>query len=147
MRGALRQAAADLTRWDFDQDGPLLDPGKIRVFDAGNLSTDPAAPEDNRALIHAATSGVLNVGAVPFLFGGDDSVPILFIQAFEHHGPITIVQIDAHLDWRDERGGSRHTFSSTMRRASEMSWVENMIQVGMRGIGGSRQGDLEDARR
>jgi agmatinase len=111
------------------------------------LATDPAVPENNRALIHAATRAVLEAGAVPFLFGGDDSVPIPFIQAFEHHGPITIVQIDAHLDWRDERAGSRHTFSSTMRRASEMPWVEKIIQVGMRGIGGSRQSDLNDARR
>jgi agmatinase len=62
-------------------------------------------------------------------------------------GPVTIVQIDAHLDWRDEREGLHHTFSSTMRRASEMPWVESIIQVGMRGIGGSRQRDLHDARR
>jgi agmatinase len=147
LREALRQAASDLTRWDFDQDGPLLDPAKTRVFDGGNLATDPAAPENNRALIHAATRAVLAAGAVPFLFGGDDSVPIPFIQAFEGHEPITILQIDAHLDWRDERDGLRHTFSSTMRRASEMPWVEKIIQVGMRGIGGSRQRDLDDARR
>jgi len=147
IREALRQAATDLTRWDFDQDGPLLDPGTTRVFDAGNLPTDPTTPEGNRAMIQAATSAVLKAGAVPFMFGGDDSVPIPFIHAFEHHGPVTIVQIDAHLDWRDERDGSRHTLSSTMRRASEMPWVENIIQVGMRGIGGSRQNDLDDARR
>src|SRR5258708_5357363 len=80
IREAIRQAAADLTRWDFDQNGPLLDSGRTRVFDAGNLPTDPTAPESNRALIQAATSAALEAGAVPFMFGGDDSVPIPFIQ-------------------------------------------------------------------
>jgi agmatinase len=34
-----------------------------------------------------------------------------------------------------------------MRRASEMPWVERIIQVGMRGIGSSRKNDLDDALR
>jgi agmatinase len=146
LRCALKAAASDLTRWDFDQDGPLL-PVDLGVRDAGNLATDAKTPERNRDLIRAATRAVLDGAAVPVLLGGDDSVPIPFFEAFEGHGPITIVQIDAHLDWRDERDGLRHTFSSPMRRASEMPWVEKIIQVGMRGIGGSRQSDLEDARR
>ena len=146
LRRALKAAAADLTRWDFDQDGPLL-PAGLRVRDAGNLATDAKTPEHNRDLIRAAARAILDAGAVPMLLGGDDSVPIPFFEAFEGHGPITIVQIDAHLDWRDERNGLRHTFSSPMRRASEMPWVEKIIQVGMRGFGGSRQSDLEDARR
>jgi agmatinase len=146
LRRALKAAAADLTRWDFDQDGPLL-PAGLRVRDAGNLATDAKTPERNRDLIRAAARTILDAAAVPVLLGGDDSVPIPFFEAFEGHGPITIVQIDAHLDWRDERNGLRHTFSSPMRRASEMPWVEKIIQVGMRGIGGSRQGDLDDARR
>ena len=33
-----------------------------------------------------------------------------------------------------------------MRRASEMPWVERIVQVGMRGSGGSRKQDLDDAR-
>jgi arginase family enzyme len=49
--------------------------------------------------------------------------PFLFLRA-EKFGPVTVLQIDAHLDWRDERAGVKHTFSSTMRRASEMRWVE-----------------------
>jgi agmatinase len=146
IRRSLKTAANDLTRWDFDQDGPLLPTG-VNIRDAGNLPTRPASPEQNRDLIRAATRAVLDAAAVPVLLGGDDSVPIPFFEAFETRGPITIVQLDAHLDWRDERNGLRHTFSSPMRRASEMPWVERIVQIGMRGIGGSRANDLDDARR
>jgi agmatinase len=146
MRRSIKAAASDLTRWDFDQNGPLLAEG-LTVRDAGNIATNPANPGRNRELIRAATRAILDVSAVPVLLGGDDSVPIPFFEAFETHGPITIVQIDAHLDWRDERNGMRHTLSSPMRRASEMPWVERIVQVGMRGIGASRKGDLDDALR
>ncbi|WP_245477578.1 arginase family protein [Bradyrhizobium guangxiense] len=145
LRDSTQSIASDLLRWDFDQDGPLLAPG-LRVVDLGDLATSPATPLENRALISATTASIVKAGAVPVLLGGDDSVPIPFFAGFESCGPLTIVQIDAHLDWRDERGGLKHTFSSTMRRASEMPWVERIIQVGQRGVGGSRGDDLADAR-
>jgi agmatinase len=145
IRTATERSAQDLSRWDFDQDGPLL-PSELAIFDIGDLATDPGNPEGNRSLIAFTTGSVLRVGAVPVLLGGDDSVPIPFFNAFEKYGPVTILQIDAHLDWRDERAGLKHTFSSTMRRASEMPWVERIIQVGLRGVGGSRASDLTDAR-
>jgi agmatinase len=146
IRRSMKEAASDTTRWDFDQDGPLL-PAGIDVRDAGNLATKQSTPGRNRDLIRETARVILNASAVPVLLGGDDSVPIPFFEAFETHGPLTIIQVDAHLDWREERNGSRHTFSSPMRRASEMPWVERIIQVGMRGIGGSRKKDLDDALR
>lgn len=47
---------------------------------------------------------------------------------FDQDGPLllphfrlaAIVQVDAHLDWREERNGLRHTFWSPMRRATDM---------------------------
>jgi len=82
---------------------------------------------------------------VPVLLGGDDSLPIPMLQALEGQGPLTILQIDAHIDWRDEVGGERWGLSSTMRRVSEMAHVERIIQVGSRGIGSARPGDYVDA--
>ena len=70
---------------------------------------------DGRQRIAAATRAALARGAVPLLLGGDDSTPIPFIQAYEKHGPLAIVQVDAHIDWRHEREGVTHGYSSTMR--------------------------------
>src|SRR5207248_9999458 len=103
--------------------------------------------DENRTIIREAAQRILRSGAVPMLLGGDDSVPIPCIAAFEDYGPLRIIQIDAHLDWRNERNGLKHTFSSTMRRASELAWLNNIVQVGLRGVGGSRREDLEAARR
>ena len=48
-------------------------------------------------------------------------------RAFEGRGPLTVVQIDAHLDWRDEVRGEKYGWSSPMRRASEMPWIRRMV--------------------
>jgi len=83
---------------------------------------------------------------VPVLIGGDDSLPIPMLEAFGARGKTyTILQIDAHIDWRDEVGGERLGLSSTMRRASEMGHVERIVQLGARGIGSARAVDLQDA--
>ena len=55
------------------------------------------------------------------------------------------LQIDAHIDWRDEVQGERWGLSSTMRRASEMDHVKRIIQVGKRGIGSARADDYQAA--
>ena len=39
-----------------------------------------------------------------------------------------MIHVDAHIDWRDERDGVMDGYSSIMRRASEMDWVQFMVQ-------------------
>ena len=146
---AYRQAlAADadwISHWDFDVDGPLLPNPNFRAVDLGNLATKPLDGKGNRKKIEDQTRKILEQGAVPIMFGGDDSVPIPFIAAFSGGPPITVLQIDAHIDWRDERLGERLGFSSTMRRASEQAHVWRMVQVGARGIGSAREDDVKFA--
>jgi agmatinase len=119
--------------------------GSGDACDLGDLpyGDDAAA---NRETIRSAVSAILDRGAVPLVLGGDDSVPIPMLQAFEGRGKFTIVQVDAHIDWRDEVDGERWGLSSTMRRASEMDHIERIIQVGARNIGSARPQDLADAK-
>jgi len=128
---------------DFDLGGTLLD--FSTAVDWGNLDCSPTDFADNRQLISAAVTEVLDAGAVPFVLGGDDSVPIPVLAAYENHGPLTILQLDAHIDWRDEVQGERQGLSSNMRRASEMPWVERIVQIGARGSGSARPSDVQDA--
>ena len=146
LRCALEEDARWLDHWDFDLDGPLLGDGGFTVADAGNLKTSPLDGGGNRRLIRRATARIVAAGAIPVMIGGDDSTPIPFIEALEPLGPLTVIQIDAHIDWRDERRGEPKGFSSTMRRASELDHVENMIQVGIRGLGSARRAEVELAR-
>ncbi|WP_419904928.1 arginase family protein [Kiloniella sp.] len=145
LRNAQQEDARWLDHWDFDLDGPLLAEGNFRVADAGNLKTSSLDGPGNRDLIRQATTQIVETGAIPLMLGGDDSTPIPFIKSLKPLGPLTIIQIDAHIDWRDERRGEPLGYSSTMRRASEFDHVENIIQVGIRGLGSARREEVEIA--
>ncbi len=145
IRAAGAAYAANLGHMNFDLGGPVF-PAGISAVDAGDLPQTEADPEGNRARIFGAVSQVLDRGAVPILIGGDDSLPIPMLEAYgARRRSITILQIDAHIDWREEVGGESLGLSSTMRRASEMAHVEAIIQVGQRGIGSARMQDVADA--
>ena len=81
------------------------------------------------------------------MIGGDDLVPIPLFEAFAGRGSYTVLQIDAHIDWRDDVNGERLGLSSTMRRASEMGQIGRIIQVGQRGIGQPAQRTWRTPRR
>ncbi|MEL6645120.1 MAG: arginase family protein [Pseudomonadota bacterium] len=144
IREGARTFCDGADRMNFDLDGPVLPEG-VRGVDLGDLVVDPNDAEGNRALIREAVAGVRAAGAVPIVLGGDDSIPIPMIEALADDGPLTILQVDAHIDWRNEVDGERWGLSSTMRRASEMGHVERIVQVGARGMGSARESDFRDA--
>lgn len=146
FRNALQGDVDWLGHWDWDLGGAMLKHGQT-VCDLGNLKTRPKDGSGNRAMIESTTRNILEAGAVPIMFGGDDSVPIPFLAAFYNQPPIVILQIDAHIDWRNERAGETMGFSSTMRRASEHDHVWRIVQAGARGLGSARESDVRDALR
>ncbi|WP_188824373.1 agmatinase [Brucella endophytica] len=148
--GAIRRASQEdaglVSHWDFDLGSPLFDGQPVCCVDAGNIPTTMHDNAGNRARIEEKTRDILALPAVPVLLGGDDSVVIPFLAGFAGHGPVWILQIDAHIDWRDEVHGEPYGYSSPMRRASEMPHVAGIVQVGLRGVGSARPAEIEAAR-
>ncbi|MDQ5839807.1 MAG: arginase family protein, partial [Chloroflexota bacterium] len=107
---------------------------------------DPADGPGNAARAEATIRGLLERGATPIVLGGDDSIPIPVIRAYGGQEPLIVLQVDAHLDFRDEVAGVTDGYSSPMRRASEMKHVTRVVQVGLRGVGSARTADVADAR-
>ncbi|WP_227270364.1 arginase family protein [Roseobacter weihaiensis] len=145
IRTAACESSSNIDHYDFDLGGPLLADNSKKLVDCGDLILEPEDAVRNRAAIQQATSAILEKKAVPFLLGGDDSVPIPFLRAFAENGPIDILQLDAHIDWRDSIGGIHDGYSSTIRRAAECGFVRSITQVGMRGVGSARNQEVSDA--
>ena len=137
--------AHEIDHYDFDLNGTMLADSTLRVVDCGDLAGDPLDSEANYRQTESTVKTIRRAGAVPIILGGDDSVPIPFFSAYDDCSDITLVQIDAHIDWRHERHGVTHGYSSTMRRASEMPQIDRIIQVGMRGVGSARPQEVADA--
>lgn len=148
---ALRQAAEDpdYTRdhYDWDLGGPLLDGKDVRVVDGGNVTADSADHREHYRRAEAAARKIFAAGATLITIGGDHGIPIPIMRALEVFGEtVTLVHVDAHLDWRDEINGEPEGYSSPIRRASEMPWIGSIVQIGLRGIGSAREGEVADAK-
>jgi len=147
VRQASERMCHGLDRWDFDIGGTPFDGKHVRVVDVGDIPGDPRNLRRHYELAEQAIGKVLAAGAFQITIGGDHGVTIPVFRAFADHGPITLVHIDAHLDWRDEVNGAREGYSSTIRRASQMSHITGIFQIGIRGQGSAREEEVLAARR
>ncbi len=146
IRAQSLRPARYLTHYDYDFGGDIFAGRAVRIVDCGDVAMTPGAFEANNRAATAVIRAILDRGAVPFVLGGDHAIPIPVHRAYEGQDPFCLVQIDAHLDWRDERNGVRDGLSSSMRRASELPWVRGMAQIGLRSVGSARQSEYDDAR-
>lgn len=78
--------------------------------------------------------------------GGDHSISIPIARALNDEEDVTVIQLDAHLDWSDAPGGQTLGNGSPMRRMSEMDHINKMVQIGLRGLGSSRKEDFDAAK-
>ena len=132
--------------YDHEDGVTYLGPG-TRIVDMGDADIVHTDTERSHANIEAGVRAILDKGALPVVLGGDHSVNIPCVRAFAGRGPIHIVQIDAHLDFVDERHGVRHGHGNPMRRAAEQDHVTGLTQLGIRNVSSTAKEGYEDAAR
>ncbi|MCU0912570.1 MAG: agmatinase [Rhodobacteraceae bacterium] len=130
--------------YDHEDDVTYLE--GVRMVDIGDADIVHTDTATSHANIEAGVRAILKAGALPVVLGGDHSVNIPCITAFEGRGPIHIVQIDAHLDFVDERHGVRHGHGNPMRRAAEKPYVTGLSQFGIRNVSSTAKEGYEAAR-
>ena len=118
----------------------------VRIVDMGDADIVHTDTDRSHANIETGVRAALNASALPVTIGGDHSINIPCIRAFDDQGDIHILQIDAHLDFVDERHGVRHGHGNPMRRAAEQSYVTGLTQVGIRNVSSTAREGYEDAR-
>ncbi|MEP4195887.1 MAG: agmatinase [Aliishimia sp.] len=132
--------------FDHEDEATYL-PGSVRIVDMGDADIVHTDTETSHANIELGVRAALKAGALPVTIGGDHSINIPCIRAFDDQGDIHILQIDAHLDFVDERHGVRHGHGNPMRRAAEQSYVTGLTQVGIRNVSSTAREGYEDARK
>ena len=120
--------------YDFEDDITYLDPAKTRIVDIGDADIIHTDTIRSHANIEHGVRKILAAGALPVVMGGDHSINIPCINAFDDQAPIHVVQIDAHLDFVDERHGVRYGHGNPMRRAAEKPYVSGLSQIGIRNV-------------
>lgn len=92
------------------------------------------APETAVAEIKAEARRVMESGKFLLTLGGDHAVSIgPVLAAAEVFDDLGVLQIDAHLDLREQWNGSRYNHACVMRRVAEDARVP-FVQVGIRSV-------------
>ena len=135
--------------YDHEDDATYLD-SSVRMVDLGDADIIHTKTEESHRNIEVGVKKILDAAALPVVLGGDHSINIPCINAFEEdcakNGPIHVVQIDAHLDFVDERHGVIYGHGNPMRRAIEKPYVSGMTQLGIRNVSSTAKEGYEDAR-
>jgi agmatinase len=133
--------------YDHEDDITYLPEGKFKLVDIGDADIVHTDTVKSHANIEAAVRAILRAGALPVVLGGDHSINIPCINAFDDQGEIHLVQIDAHLDFVDERHGVRYGHGNPMRRAAEKPYVTGLTQIGIRNVSSTAREGYEDAQK
>lgn len=132
--------------YDHEDDAIYL-PASVRMVDIGDADIVHTNTEKSHANIELGVRKILAANALPVVLGGDHSINIPCINAFSKEQPIHIVQIDAHLDFVDERHGVRNGHGNPMRRAAEKDYVTGLSQLGIRNVSSTAKEGYDDARK
>ena len=133
--------------YDHEDDLTYLAADKVRIVDIGDADIVHTDTVKSHANIETGVRAILAAGATPIVLGGDHSVNIPCINAFSDEKPFHLVQIDAHLDFVDERHGVKYGHGNPMRRAAEKSYVSGLSQIGIRNVSSTAKDGYDDARR
>ncbi|MBL4726172.1 MAG: agmatinase [Rhizobiaceae bacterium] len=131
--------------YDHEDDAIYL-PGNVRIADMGDADIIHTNTEQSHKNIEFGVRKALAAGALPVVLGGDHSVNIPCIRAFDDQEPIHLVQIDAHLDFVDVRHGVTSGHGNPMRRAAEQDHVTGLTQLGIRNVSSTAKIGYDDAR-
>lgn len=116
----------------------------LDIVDAGDVDAPPVGIEKAYEAIEAAVRRILGSGAIPMIVGGDHSITLPVLRGIvATHGPVSLIQFDAHIDtWGDYFGG-RYFHGSPFRCALEEGLLlrGGYVQVGIRG---PMYGEAED---
>ncbi len=94
--------------------------------------TEDSSPDKMVEAVHKTTKNYIKQEKFVTLFGGEHSVSIGAIRAFNESFPeLTVVQIDAHADLRPEYEGSPYNHACALHQASKET---NLVQVGIRSM-------------
>ncbi|MHC4524738.1 MAG: agmatinase [Planctomycetota bacterium] len=137
---AILNASYNLEFYDIETDS--------EVFRKG-IYTEPAiegfdTPEQMAKAVRGRVDDILKRDKFPVILGGEHSVSIGAIEAMANrYDNLTILQLDAHADLRDEYEGSTHNHACVMARAKEHAPI---VQVGIRSMDIAEKKNMDTSR-
>ncbi len=138
--GAIIEASANMELYDIESGSEVY----LKGIHTSDPVTEKENPEKMVAEVFSRVTNYLDKSKFPVIIGGEHSVSIGSIQAFaKKFDDLTVLQIDAHSDLRDEYEGSKNNHACVMSRARE---VASIVQVGIRALDSGELSSIDPGR-
>ena len=125
---AFLNASENMELYDIETETEVYNQG-VYLADAVTENSSPEAMVD---AVHKATKKYIKKNKFVTIFGGEHSISIGTIRAFNEMYPsLTVLQLDAHADLRESYEGSKCNHACAVYEASQTT---NLIQVGIRSM-------------
>ncbi|SKB42422.1 agmatinase [Maribacter arcticus] len=125
---AFLEASENMELYDIETDSEVYKQG-IHLTDP---ITENSSPEAMVNEVHAITKDFIKRNKFVTLFGGEHSMSIGSIRAFnECFDNLTVLQIDAHADLRESYEGTKYNHACAVYEANQTT---NLVQVGIRSM-------------
>lgn len=125
---AFLEASENMELYDIETQSDVYKHG-VYLADA---VTESASPEKMVEAVHQVTKDYIKRNKFVTLFGGEHSISIGSIRAFnECFDNLTVLHIDAHADLRKEYEGTAYNHACAVYEASQTT---NLVQVGIRSM-------------
>ncbi len=135
---AFLDASENMELYDIETDSEVFKEG---IYLA-NAVTENSSPEAMVEAVHQTTKKYINKNKFVTLFGGEHSISIGSIRAFnECYKNLTVLHIDAHADLRKEYRGTTCNHACAMYEASQET---NLVQVGIRSMDASEKNVMDN---
>jgi agmatinase len=131
---AIRSASALLRPYH-----PVLEVNVVEalsIVDYGDLPVSPGDTERTYAQVEEGLAPIVEAGVFPLAMGGDHSITLPELRVLaRRHGPLALVQLDAHADTWESYFGQRYFHGTTFKRAAEEGLLDPTasVQAGIRG--------------
>jgi len=127
---AILEASRQVEFYDEELD---REPYRIGIATLEEVEVEPADPEAGLARLESVVRELAARGIVPFTLGGEHSLTIAPVRALQARYPgLAVLQLDAHLDLRDQYQGTRLSHASVMRRVRDLGVPT--VAVGIRSV-------------
>jgi len=126
---AIIEASSQVELYDEELGCEPCDVG-VATLDAPDLTG--VGPDELASTLAAPVTKILSDGKLPIVLGGEHSItPAVVASVVRRYPDITVVQLDAHADLRDQYEGERMSHASAMARVREMVPA---VQIGIRNL-------------
>lgn len=137
---AILEASTNLELYDIETDSQIYLDG---IYTDAPVTED-RTPEQMVEAVRRRVSGHLDKDKFTVVIGGEHSVSTGAVQAHARKYPgVTVLQLDAHSDLREEYEGSKYNHACVMARIRESCPI---VQVGIRSMDVSEKPSLAPAR-